>query len=66
RISSSNNLILDIYVDHSSVEIFIDDGEISITDLVFPEKDSNEIKLSLNNSEIKINELNISEMNSIW
>jgi len=66
RISSSNNLILDIYVDHSSVEIFIDDGEISITDLVFPEKDSNEIKLSVNNSEIKINKLNIFEMNSIW
>ncbi|PUU93166.1 MAG: hypothetical protein CI947_939, partial [Halanaerobium sp.] len=43
------------------------DGKIKgAVDLVFPEKDSNEIKLSLNNSEIKINELNISEMNSIW
>ncbi|RAK03951.1 levanase [Halanaerobium saccharolyticum] len=66
RISSSNNLILDILVDQSSIEIFIDDGEISITDLVFPEKNPDEIKLTVNKSEIKINSLNVFEINSIW
>ncbi|RCW56205.1 MULTISPECIES: glycoside hydrolase family 32 protein [Halanaerobium] len=57
---------LDIFIDRSSMEVFLDDGEISITDLVFPELDSEEIEIRVSGGKAYIKNLEVYKLNSIW
>ncbi|MFP4021478.1 MAG: GH32 C-terminal domain-containing protein, partial [Halanaerobium sp.] len=59
------NVKVNIFVDRSSIEVFLDGGEISITNLVFPELDSKEVKIRTAGS-VFINNLEIFELDSIW
>ncbi|MGL1955717.1 MAG: glycoside hydrolase family 32 protein [Colwellia sp.] len=56
---------LDIYVDHSSLEIFINDGETVITSIVFPSIPYSRVSIEANNI-INIDNFTISELKSIW
>ena len=44
--NSDNDLILDIYVDQSSVEIFTGNGSMAMTNLVFPSTIYDQVTLS--------------------
>ena len=57
----SNELKLNIFVDTCSVEIFIQNGEEVITDLIFPEATSNGISLNVIQGKINIIELQLFE-----
>ena len=45
RVSADNKLTMHLYIDRSSVELFADDGSVVMTDLFFPTKDFNTLKL---------------------
>lgn len=57
---------VNIFVDRSSIEVFLDGGEVSITNLVFPELNSEEVEIRADGGYALINKLNIFKLNSIW
>ena len=56
-----NSVVLDIFVDHSSVEIFTQNGSMSMTNLVFPKNIYNHLNVSGANYQAQIRSLN-----SVW
>ena len=60
---STNPVLLDIYVDQSSVEIFVNDGTISLTNLVFPSSLYDVLTVESNNSHVNTK---FRTFNSIW
>lgn len=59
-------VLFHILVDWSSVEVFGNNGQVSITDLIFPDQDSDGLELYCNNGKVKLNSLDIYYFNSIW
>ncbi|MFD2616075.1 GH32 C-terminal domain-containing protein [Terrilactibacillus laevilacticus] len=57
---------LEIYVDHSSVEIFADGGRVAITDQIFPNTTSDGIQLFSTGGKAIVDNLKVSEIASIW
>jgi len=57
---------INIFVDGSSLEVFIDGGELSITDLFFPEKAQQKIRIKTINGELKIENFELYKLQSIW
>lgn len=58
---SGNSVTLDIFVDQSSVEVFSENGSMSMTNLVFPKSVYNSLTISGASYEAKVRQLN-----SIW
>jgi fructan beta-fructosidase len=58
---SGNSVTLDIFVDQSSVEVFTENGSMSMTNLVFPQSIYNSLNISGAPYEAKVRQLN-----SIW
>jgi fructan beta-fructosidase len=56
---------VNIFADRSSLEFFLDGGEVSITNLVFPEESAEEIEIRTKGT-AKINKLEVYKLNSIW
>lgn len=56
-----NSVVLDIFVDQSSVEIFTQNGSMSMTNLVFPKNIYNHLNVSGANYQAQIRSLN-----SVW
>lgn len=56
---------VNIFADRSSLEVFIDGGEVSITNLVFPEETAEEIEVRTR-GKAKIDRLAVYKLNSIW
>lgn len=56
---------LDIYVDHSSLEVFINDGETIFTSVVFPTTPYASVNIEAD-SIINIDNLTVSTLKSIW
>ncbi len=44
-VNSNSQVTLDIYVDQSSIEVFVNDGELSLTNQVFPKSIYNKISI---------------------
>jgi fructan beta-fructosidase len=59
-------LRLHILIDRTSMETFINDGQVTFTSCMLPEKDNLDITYLLTDGEILINELTIAELTSIW
>ncbi|MEW4490395.1 glycoside hydrolase family 32 protein [Thalassoglobus sp. JC818] len=57
---------LHIFVDTSSVELFANDGEITITDRIFPSEASDGVTLYSKEGTARLVSLQIWELNSIW
>ena len=57
---------LHIFVDWSSVEVFADDGQISITDQIFPKPGSDGLALFANGGIARLVSLHIWQLRSIW
>lgn len=54
-----------MYVDTSSIEIFVNDGETVITSIVFPTMPYSSVNIEAN-SKITLEDITISELKSIW
>ena len=63
--SRRGNIKLNIFVDNSSIEVFGNEGRKLITSLVFTDTD-NSIDMFVKNGDVKIDELIIEEIESIW
>lgn len=59
--TEGNSVVLDIFVDQSSVEIFTQNGSMSMTNLVFPKNIYNHLNVSGANYQAQIRSLN-----SVW
>jgi fructan beta-fructosidase len=60
------NLHLDIYIDHCSVEVFVNDGYKAITSLIFPAKDQTGIQLFSEGNDIKVDTMQLTTFKSVW
>ena len=64
--TENNQLKLHIFVDSSSVEIFANNGQVVITDLIFPDPKSTGIELYTTNKKVKLASLEIVQLASIF
>jgi len=65
-VQPSDRLKLHIFVDRSSVEVFVNDGELTITDLIFPDPGSQEIVLFSSSGSVNLKKLELWNLKSIW
>ena len=61
-----NKVKLQVFIDTSSIEVFGNDGEIAVTNLIFPKNQINKLKLFSVNGSTKVNEFKITDLSSIW
>ena len=62
----NNRIRLHIFVDWSSVEIFANDGEVVITDRIFPSPESNNIEFFSEGKTAQLLAADIWELESVW
>lgn len=62
----NNKITLQIFVDSSSVEVFANGGELVMTDLIFPSKNSDGIQLFVEDGSVWLHNLEIYEYPSVW
>lgn len=65
-VSSNNMITIHGYVDESSVELFVNDGEIVLTNLIYPKSTSNSVELFSENGETTLNYFTFYPMKSVW
>jgi len=63
---SKGEVVLDIFVDHSIIEVFINNGERTLTSLVFPDAEGHTLKLFVENGEAVFEKVEITTLKSIW
>jgi sucrose-6-phosphate hydrolase SacC (GH32 family) len=66
RLPQSGRLKLRVLVDHSSVEVFADQGQRVITDQVFPSASSDGVQLFATGGRATVRSLDMWRMESIW
>jgi sucrose-6-phosphate hydrolase SacC (GH32 family) len=57
---------LHVFVDACSVEVFVNDGERVLTDLVYPSPESRGVELMSSNGGMKVRALEIWKLKSVW
>jgi fructan beta-fructosidase len=62
----NNKLRFQLFIDHSSIELFVNDGEIAITSLIFPRDPGKELVFFSEGGDLRVAELRVVELNSIW
>jgi fructan beta-fructosidase len=62
----NGRILLHVFVDWSSVEVFANDGKLVMTDLIFPDTDSKGLELFASGGTAKILSLEIYTLNSIY
>lgn len=65
-LAKDNKIKLHIFVDKSSVEVFGNDGRLSITDRIFPSIHSNGIVFYSKGGSVKLISLDIWQLESVW
>ncbi|WP_226670778.1 glycoside hydrolase family 32 protein [Metabacillus litoralis] len=61
-----NKIKFHLFVDCSSVEVFGNDGELVMTDLIFPDSSSNKLTLYSIGGEVNLNSLEFYMLKSTW
>lgn len=64
--NQSNQLKFHVFVDESTIEIFVNDGEQVISSLIFPASDATEIELFSKNGNTNLSLFEGWELKSIW
>ena len=62
----NNSIRIHIFLDVSCIEAFFNEGEVTITSLVFPEKIDCNIEVYTKGGSVSIKKLNIYKLKSIW
>jgi fructan beta-fructosidase len=65
-ISDGDSIKFKIFVDHSLLEVFVNDGETMITDRVFPLENSDNMSLFAENAITEFKNVSIQTLKSIW
>jgi fructan beta-fructosidase len=66
QIQQTFSVKLQIFVDRSSVEVFANDGEVTLTDRIYPLRHSEGIELYSLNGNGKVESLSIWKLASVW
>ena len=66
RSYNSDNVKMHLFFDKSSVELFADDGQISMTETFFPNEDFTEMALHIENGVVDFKGGQVHELKSIW
>jgi fructan beta-fructosidase len=66
QIQQTSSVNLQIFVDRSSVEVFANDGEVTLTDRIYPLRHSEGIELYSLNGNGKVESLSIWKLASVW
>ncbi len=62
----SKKIRLHIFIDKSSLEVFANEGEIVMTDLIFPSESSSGLDFFVKGGEVQIKKLSVWKLRSIW
>lgn len=65
-VNDEKTIDIQVLVDQSSVEVFIQDGEYVITDIIFPSDESQEIEFYLETGSVHVKSLEIQPIQSVW
>lgn len=57
---------IDLFIDEASIEVFIDNGKLVLTDIVFPTTPFNQLELFSTNGNINLIDAQIWNLKSIW
>ena len=57
---------LRIFIDHSSVEVFLNDGELVMSARIYPDPSSTKVKLIGREESIEIPLINVWKLKNIW
>jgi levanase/fructan beta-fructosidase len=63
---SDNRIRLQMLIDRSSLEVFIDQGQVSISKAVFPDPADMSFSLLADGGEIRVVSLEVNRLESIW
>jgi fructan beta-fructosidase len=66
KLGAHDKVKLRILVDRSSVEVFANNGRVTITDQVFPQRDSNRIQIFSSGGRAQLTNLKIWQLESSW
>ena len=66
KIEHRSSVKLHVFVDRSSVEVFINDGERVLSERIYPPPGSDGLELYSNGTGTKVNSLTLWDLNSIW
>jgi fructan beta-fructosidase len=61
-----NRIRLDVFVDRSSIEVFANDGEVVITDRMFPRAQSQGLELYEVGGKVNVTGFSIEKVKSVW
>ncbi|MCR2823036.1 glycoside hydrolase family 32 protein [Lederbergia panacisoli] len=65
-IGEASTIKLNVLVDKSSIEVFAQDGEFVITDLIFPSDNDRGLEFFIEGNEVLIRHLEIHELKTTW
>lgn len=65
-IENTGRIKLHLFVDRSSVEVFVNDGERVLSERIYPPAGSDQIELYANGTGGKVISLTIWELDSVW
>jgi len=57
---------IQLFMDASSLEVFVDNGKLVMTDIVFPTKPYNSLKIFTKNGNVKLDNSHLRSLESIW
>jgi len=63
---TTKTVTMHMFVDRSSIEVFGNNGEKAITDLIFPDPSSLGLQLYATGGDVKVNSLHLYKMNKSW
>lgn len=62
----NDKINLQIFIDASSIEVFVNDGKVAFTSLLFPNQSYETIALFSNEGNTTVSSLTLTELDSIW
>ncbi|WP_308161369.1 glycoside hydrolase family 32 protein [Bacillus sp. ISL-46] len=62
----NNRIKFHVFVDHSSIEVFCNNGEIAMTNLIFPDSLSKDLDLYSSGGNVKLLSLDVYQLKPIW
>jgi fructan beta-fructosidase len=62
----NNKVSFQLFIDQSSIELFVNEGEIAITSLIFPRETGKELVFFSEGGDVKVEKLKVIELSSIW
>ena len=66
RTATDNKLVLHLFIDVASVELFADNGQTAVTDIFFPNEDFTQFQLFSNGGNAALNEGKMTELKAMW